>query len=317
MKTKFYLLLIAGLLLFALSTAEAGINWTPTINGKPHSDEFNYIVWNSGIYFDLSLHTSAPISAYRQISNLGGGSGQENQAATATNSDQGLGMASAAWGQQLPMGASVSAYTNAYLSLDDTKYGVSAGGQSALSFINRTLTVDTPGVYTLTASASAPISWTGTATGTATASLDYNGTVTLTEYDTTGNGATQTNVWSLSLSQLLDPQLPHSIPNILLKSGDTIYYTLNVGITGNPGPGIFAQFNNYTLKSGFMGTINGEFNAGSADAPFTISASFSVSPNPGPPKEVAAIAGDAQATVTFLPPRFKGRKRHNRLHCDF
>jgi hypothetical protein len=316
MKTKTCSLLVAGLLLFSFSTAMAGVNWAPTVNGTPYSDEFAYQVQDSGTYFDISQSVYAGLSATQQVTNLEGSSGQENQTATLTQSQTGLAFTSAAWGQQLPTGASVSAYTNATLALDATNLALSGGGQSVLAYINRTLTVDTTGLYTLSGTAAAPINWTANGTtGTATAPLVVpTGAVTLTEITTAGGGATALNVWSLTLEELLDPQQSNSITNITLRpvdpSGNAIYYTLNIGINGNPGQGISAQFNNYDLnKSVFLGAINGTFNAGTAAAPVTISGLLTALPAagvPGSPTGVSATAGNAQATVTFSAPTSTG-----------
>jgi hypothetical protein len=282
MRTKICIPLLAGLLFFAFSTAEASIQW----GSGQTADQFNYQVYDSGSYVNYSQQQLTGLSANQQVTNLGGGSGQENQTATATESKTGLSMTSGAWGQQLTNGASVSTYSNATLALDNTNQGVALAGQNTLAFINRTLTVNTTGVYTLSASALAPINWGGTTTGTATTSLGYNGAVTLTEYDTVGGGATALSTWTLSLTDLLNPNSAHYISNITLRPtdslGNAIYYTLNVGITGNPGPGTAAQFNNYNMNTfSFLGTINGTFNAGTAANPITISASLSAVPIPG------------------------------------
>lgn len=282
MRTKICIPLIAGLLFFACSTAEASIQW----GSGQTADQFNYQVWDAGTYFRLNPQFYTGLSATQTITNLGGGSGQENQTATITESQTGISMASGAWGQQLTNGASVSVYSNATLSLDNTNLALAGGKQNTLAFINRTLTVNTTGVYTLNASALAPINWSGTTSGSATTSLGYSGAVTLTEYDTVGGGATALSVWTLSLTDLLNPNSPHYISNITLRPtdglGNAIYYTLNVGITGNPGPGTLAQFNNYNMNNySFLGTINGTFNAGTAANPITISASLSAVPIPG------------------------------------
>jgi hypothetical protein len=282
MRTKICIPLIAGLLFFAFSTAEASIQW----GSGQTADQYNYQVSDSGTYVNVSQQLLTGLSGQQQVTNLGGGSGQENQTATGTDSRTGLSMTSGAWGQQLTNGASVSAYSNATLSLDNTNQGVSSASQNTLSFINRTLTVNTSGLYTLSASALAPINWAGTTSGTATTSLGYTGGVTLTEWDTGGGGATAMSAWTLSLTDLLNPNSSHYISNITLRPtdsiGNAIYYTLNVAISGSPGPGTVAQFNNYNMNTfSFLGTINGVFNAGTAGNPITISSSLSAVPIPG------------------------------------
>jgi hypothetical protein len=283
------LLFIAGFLFFALSPAEASINWG-TNGSNPVSDQFNYQVQDSGLYTNWPAQLGPSLSSGQQVTNLGGFTGLESGTATASESLPGLSMSSGASGQQLSTGAggaSVNAYTTANLALSDTgQVGVDHAQQTATSFITRTFTVDTSGSYTLNGSASAPVSWGGTTTGTATTSSGYNGAVTLTEISTANGGATSLGTWSLSLNQLLDSNSAHSISNILLvpkdSLGNTVYYTLSVAINGSPGSGISSLFNSYNSAYWtFLGAINGTYSAGTAANPVIINGSLSAVPIPG------------------------------------
>lgn len=280
MRTKMLIsLIIAGVLFFAFSTAEASISWV----NDPYTpyDAFRYDVSDQGFYVDTISQMPVAINQEQTVSNLQGATDPESGTATATFSQTGLVMESGASGQQLANGASVSAYTDANFDMNDTnKLAIFNGQQTASAFINRKLTVDAAGTYSLTASALAPIDWSGTTTGSVTNSLGYNGGVTLTEYTTASGGATSLNVWSLSLNDLLDPGSPHSISNILLRpldsEGNSIYYILSVAINNS---GILANFNNY--DGTLLGSLVGNFNAGTSSNPVTISASLSPAPIPG------------------------------------
>lgn len=280
------LLFIAGFLFFALSPAEASINWG-TNGSYSVSDQFNYQVQDKGYYVNIPAQFGTSLSAGNTVTNIGGASGLETGTATATDSQTGLNLTSGAWGSQLSNGASVSAYTTATLALSDTgQVGVDHAQQTATSFITRTFTVDTSGYYNLNGSASAPVSWGGTTTGTATTSSANNGVITLTEISTANAGATTLATYTLSLTQLLDPNSAHSISNILLVpkdgQGNTVYYTLSVAINGNPGSGVSSLFHSYDMTSyTFLGAINGQFSAGSANNPITVSGSLSAVPIPG------------------------------------
>lgn len=275
MRTKICSALILGLLLFAFSTAQASIQWT--------GDSFSYSVADSGLWVDLVNQQGGPISAGQTVTNLGGFSDSESDTASVSYTQNGLNLTSGAWGQQLSMGASVNAYTQAILEMTAAnQVGVANGTQTASAFINRNFSVTTPGTYTLTASASGEVNWpAGATTGTATTSLTTAGGVTLTEIDTANGGITTLGTWSFSLNQLLGNS-PQSVSVPLVNQdaqGNAIYYVLSVALNN---PGISALFNNYDQKFyQLLGTIEGQFNAGNSTQPITISASLSPVPIPG------------------------------------
>jgi hypothetical protein len=273
-----------GLLFGAFAVAEAGITW--------QSDQFNYAVTNTGNYVNYGTSTFLPFNASNSSTNLQGASGSITDTPTATFNQTGMSMTSGASGSDIngtnSIGATANGYTNAVFSLtnsgaqDPNGLGIAQGSQTVISYIARTLTVDTTGLYNLTGSASAPISFPGV-TSPVSASLAYSGAVTLTEYDTAGGGATALNVYSLSLSNLLSGT--NQITNITLRptdsTGNAIYYILQVGLIGNTA-GINTLFNNYNMNTfSFLGSLNGTFAAGSQASPITISGVLSPVPVPG------------------------------------
>ena len=171
MKIKVCLLMIFGFLLFFFSKAEANITWS--------YDDFDYNATDAGGYY-YNPTLSPPLVVIGASSDLSQANGNTENAAVASITEPpqgvsapGLSMASGAWGnsfQDLTQdsgGATVYAYADNTYALDDP-IGVLSNLQNVSSYIDRTFTVSSSETYTLTASAAAPLDWSGTTSGTAT-----------------------------------------------------------------------------------------------------------------------------------------------------
>ncbi len=280
MRTKICLLLIFGFLCCVFSKAEAAITWT--------TDNFDYNATDAaGYYYNymvgvVCLNASSDKStANKSSENTDVATAVEPQPGSWTGTP-GLSMASAAWGnatQDLTKdtgGASVYAYANNAYQLDNGP-GVLMNGQNVSSYIDRYFQVDANKTYTLSASALAPVSWSGTVSGTATAPQPtLTGWVKLLQTDQT-TGAT-TTVRSFSLSDLLSSPRQASASLVQGALYQLIVSLSNVSDLGGPTPpaGIVTAFNNVDYNGGgSLGNIDGTFNAGTQANPITITASLS------------------------------------------
>ena len=275
MRTKACLLLIVGFLFFVFSKAEASITWL--------SDSFDYNTTDRGgfYYNGGGPPVSLVVSSEKSDTN---GDSENSAVATATESQAGLTMASGAWGnsfqnlEQDSGGATVYGYADNSYALDDP-LGVCQNGQKVSSFISRLFTVSSTGNYAFSASAVAPLDWSGTTTGTAVAPKpQLTGEVQIFQTDSHQNTTTVLDSERFSLSSLAASSQQATLT---LVAGDT--YQLVVafsGVTNTGGrgsqPGVMTSFNNLDPNSlASQGNIDGDFNVGTETKPVTITASLS------------------------------------------
>ncbi|MDR3566881.1 MAG: hypothetical protein P4L43_02520 [Syntrophobacteraceae bacterium] len=279
---KIGLLLILGCILFVFSKAQATITWS--------SDYFDYKTQDAGgIYYNPTPNGPPPamLGAAAEKSSTSGNL-ENSDVATATESQPGLTMASGAWGKSFQNsdkdsgGATVNVYANNCFALDNP-VGVCLNGQNVGSYINRPFTVSSTGYYILSASALAPLDWSGTTTGTAQAPTpQLTGMVQIFRTDTNQNTTTLLDSQTFSLSSLVASSQQVIVP---LVAGDSYQFVValssvtNVGGVTNPA-GIVTSFTNLDRTSfNSLGNIDGNFNVGTQTIPVTITASLS----PGSP----------------------------------
>ncbi|MGC8494857.1 MAG: WD40 repeat domain-containing protein [Syntrophobacteraceae bacterium] len=280
MRTKICLLLIFGFLSCVFPKAEAAITWTTDNFDYKATDAAGYYYnWMSGV---VCLNAfSEKSTANKDTENTDVATAVEPQPGSWTVTP-GLSMVSAAWGnatQDLTKdagGASVYAYANSAYQLDNGP-GVLLNGQNVSSYIDRYFQVDANKTYTLSASALAPVSWSGTVSGKATAPQPtLTGWVKLLQTDQT-TGAT-TTVQSFSLSDLLGSSRQASVSLVQGDLYQLVVSLSNVSDLGGPTPpaGIVTAFNNIDYSGGgSLGNIDGAFNAGTQTNPITLTASLS------------------------------------------
>jgi hypothetical protein len=267
MRQRIVLLLIFGFLLFAFSHAEASITWT--------GDNFTYSVTDSGgVYFP----GMAPLSTSESFSTSAGSS--ENATAVAVESDPGLAMTSAAWGNASQNasadtgGATVESYADNTLALDNP-IGVLGAGQNVISYIDRGFTVSSTGPYTITASGLGSVFSNLTSGSIYAVPTQLTGQVQIFQTDATSNTTTLLDSQTFSISNLMSsPQ----IAALNLVSGD--FYQMVVAISGvtslggqNSPPGIVTSYSNYS-QSGFSGNLDGSLGAGTPSNPITLTATL-------------------------------------------
>ncbi len=277
MRTQAWLL-ISALLFFSFSRAHAAISWS--------NDAFQYSAADRGLYYDTNPGgVCTPLSSQLNKSSANGDS-ENTDVATAADSQTGLATQSAAWGNSFQNygqdsgGASVYGYADTTCGLD-TNIGVLGEGQNVSSYIDRPFTVTSTGNYTLSASAWAPLAWSGTTSGTATAPLpQLTGSVQIIQVDPHYNSTLLLDSNTFSLASLI------AVPGqatVRLVAGDSYQFVVALsGVTsigGQTGPsGIVTTFNNLDPQNEtWLGAIDNTFNAGTQASPITLTASLSPS----------------------------------------
>ena len=279
MRTKACLLLTFGFLIFAFSKAEANINWS--------KDYFDYNAQDQGgWYYNSSNKDIESLEASSNKSDANGNA-ENTDVASATTFLAGLKMASGAWGNSFQDSARDSGGATAYAYADnfyglDNPLGVCMNGQNVRSFIDRPFTVGSTGDYTISASAVAPVDWSGTTSGAAAAQQpQLIGEVQIFQTDQNNKTTMLLDSGTFSFASLVSSPRQATIT---LVAGDS--YQLVVALSsatdlgGESGqPGIVTSFNNLDqLSFAWLGSIDGNFNAGTETNPVTITASLSPAP---------------------------------------
>jgi hypothetical protein len=271
-------LLILSIFLFSFSKAHAAISWS--------GDAFQYSAADRGLYYDSNPGgVCTPLSAQLEKSSANGDA-ENSDVATASDSQTGLTTESAAWGLSFENfvqdsgGASVYGYADSICALD-TNIGVLGEGQNVSSYISRPFTVTSTGNYTVSASASAPLAWSGTTSGTASAPVpQLTGTVQIFQVDPHYNSTTLLDASMFSLAGLIASP---GQATVTFVAGDSYQLVVALsGVTsigGQTGPsGIVTTFNNLdSQKETWLGAIDNTFNAGTQASPITLTASLSPS----------------------------------------
>ncbi len=295
------LLIIFVFLLLAFSRAHAAITWS--------TDYFDYKAADQGgIYYNSDGGVPTLLSASSDKAQTSGYS--ENAAVAAvTESQTGLSMASGAWGASFQNsaqdsgGASVYGYATNSCALD-TPLGVCLNGQNVTSFIDRPFTVTSTGSYTVSASAVEPLDWSGTTTGTATVGQPlFTGVVQIFQTDSNNNTTTMLDSTTFGIASLAASSQQATLN---LVAGDS--YQLVVALSGvsslgseSGQPGIKTSFSNLDQQTfAWLGSIDGNFNAGAPSSPVTITASLSPAKSISLNSDILLWTGNGSANVWKL-----------------